>query len=110
MQSPSLRDLNLSSEELKEIAELLALKSGIKDYASMPEDRLLSAIISSKPAKKDKEPNFSKARIGKVEREFKKSKHKFSKSKRNEIRRKLYEIKSKTNLFTLGTKKTEKMN
>ena len=94
MQSPSLRDLNLSSEELKEIAELLALKSGIKDYASMPEDRLLSAIISSKPAKKDKD----------------KSKHKFSKSKRNEIRRKLYEIKSKTNLFTLGTKKTEKMN
>ena len=74
----------------------------------MPEDRLLSAIISSKPAKKGKKPNFSKARIGKIEREFKKLKHKFSKKKRNEIRRNLYEIKNKKNLFTLGTEKTEK--
>ena len=31
MQSPSLRDLNLSSEELKGIAQLLARKRGIKD-------------------------------------------------------------------------------
>ena len=38
MQSPSLRDLNLSSEELKD--------------ENMPEDRLLSALISSKPVKK----------------------------------------------------------
>ena len=108
MQSPSLRDLNLSSEELKGIAQLLARKRGIKDYESMPEDRLLNALILSKPVKKDKKPKFSKARIGKIEREFKKLKHKFSKSKRNEIKRNLYEIKNKTNLFTLGIKKTEK--
>ena len=38
MQSPSLRDLNLSSEELKEIAQFFAQKRGIKDYESMPED------------------------------------------------------------------------
>ena len=43
-----------------------------------------------------------------MEREFKKSKHKFSKTKRNEIRRNLYEIKNKRNLFTLGTENTEK--
>ena len=60
MQSTSLRVLNLSSEELKEIAELLARKRGIKDYESMSEDRLLNALILSKPAKKEKKPNFSK--------------------------------------------------
>ena len=38
MQSPSLRDLNLSSDKLKEIAQLLARKKGIKDYERMSED------------------------------------------------------------------------
>ena len=38
MLNPSLKDLNLSSEELKEIAKLLARKRGIKGYKSMPED------------------------------------------------------------------------
>ena len=110
MQSPSLRDHQnhyLSSEKLKEIAQLLARKRGIKDYESMPEDRLLNALILSRPLKKDKKTDFSKARIGEIEREFKKLKHKFSKSKRNEIRRNLSEIKNKKNLFTLGTGKIE---
>ena len=53
----------------------------------MSEDRLLNALILSKPAKKDKKPNFSEKRIGRMEREFKKSKYKFSKTKRNEITR-----------------------
>ena len=108
MQSPSLRDLNLSSEELKEIAQFFAQKRGIKDYESMPEDRLLNALISSKPIKRDKKSNFSKERTGKIKKEFKNSKHKFPKSKRNEIRRNLYEIKNKKNIFTLGIEKTEK--
>ena len=38
MQSPSLRDLNLSSEELKKIAKLLARKRGLKGYENMPKD------------------------------------------------------------------------
>ena len=50
MLNPSLKDLYLSSEELKKIAKLLARKRGIKGYKSMPEDKLLSALISSKPA------------------------------------------------------------
>ena len=37
----SLKDLELSSEELKEIAKLLAQERGIKDYKSMSEDVLL---------------------------------------------------------------------
>ena len=79
MKSLSLRDLNLSSEELKEIAQLLARKRGIKCYESMLEDRLLNAIISSKSAKKSEKSKFSKARIGEIEREFNKLRHKFSK-------------------------------
>ena len=54
MKSVSLEDLSLSPEESKEIVELLARKRGIKDYESMSEDRLLDAIISSKPVRKDK--------------------------------------------------------
>ena len=39
--------LESSSEELKEIATLLAKKRNIKDYKSMSEDRLLSALKES---------------------------------------------------------------
>ena len=82
MINPSLQDLNLSSKELKEIAKLLPRKRGIKGYKSMPEDRLLSALFSSK----------SVARIKKIRKEFNESWHKFFKSKINEIRTNLYEI------------------
>ena len=61
----------------------------------MSENRLLSAIISSKPVKSEKPKiNFSKVRIEKITKEFNDSKHNFSKSKINEIRRNLYEIKN----------------
>ena len=40
MLNPSLKDLNPSSEELKEIAKLLAKKGGIKGYKSMSKDAL----------------------------------------------------------------------
>ena len=54
MINPSLRDLGLSSEELKKIAKLLAEERGIKGYKSMYEVELLSALILSKPVKKVK--------------------------------------------------------
>ena len=54
MLNPSLKDLDPSSEELKEIAKLLAQERGIKGYKNMSEDELLSALISSKPVKKVK--------------------------------------------------------
>ena len=54
MLNPSLKDLNPSSEELKEIAKLLAEKRSIKGYKGMSGDLLLSALISSKPVKKVK--------------------------------------------------------
>ena len=49
-----LKDLDLSLEELKEIAKLLARKRGTKGYKNMSEDKLLSALISSKPVKRMK--------------------------------------------------------
>ena len=44
----SLKDLELSLEELKAIPKI----RGIKGYKSMSEDDILSALNSSKPAKK----------------------------------------------------------
>ena len=108
MRSVSLKDLGLSSEESNEIVELLARKRGIKDYESTSSDRLLNALISSIPVRKGEIPKISKVRIGKVEREFKKLNHKLSKPIRDEIRRNLYEMKNRKNLFTLGIKKAEK--
>ena len=62
--SNSLEDLGLSLEYLKAVAKV----RGIKDYESMSEGELLSAITPSKKAKKAKKgknpkKDFSKARI-----------------------------------------------
>ena len=48
MKRLSLKDLNPSPEEFKNIAKLLAQKRGIKDYESMSNDKLLSALKGSK--------------------------------------------------------------
>ena len=54
MPNLSLKDLYPSSKELEEIVKLLAEKRRIKVYKSMFEDRLLSALTSSKSATKKK--------------------------------------------------------
>ena len=98
MRSLSLRDLSLSSEELKEIAKLLAQKRGIKDYESMSKDKLLSALKASQ--------SKNKTRAEKIREEIKKLQHEFSKSEIKEIKKYLYEIESKRSLST--SKKTKK--
>ena len=67
MLNPTLKDLNLSSEELKKIAKLLAEERGIKGYESMPEYDLLSALKAS-----ESEKNFDKTRIKKIREKRKK--------------------------------------
>ena len=76
----------------------------------MSEDRLLSALISSKSVKKSKNSKitFSKARIEKIRKEFNESLHKFSKSKINEIRRNLYEKENENNFFAPKIKEIER--
>ena len=48
--SNSLKDLGLSLEDLKAVAKV----RGVKDYESMSEGELLSAITPSKKSKKSK--------------------------------------------------------
>ena len=88
--SNSLKDVGLSSVELKAIAKI----RGIKVYKSMSKGELLSALTPSKQAKKGQKPktSFSKSRIEKIRKEFNESRYKFSKLKIKEIRKTLYEI------------------
>ena len=62
--SNPLKDLRLSLEELKAVAEI----RGIKGYKSMAKDELLSALTPSEPVKKGEKPkaSFSKARTEKI--------------------------------------------
>ena len=104
-----MKDLNLSSQKLKEIVELLAQKRGIKGYESMPEDAIKCSYFI-KTSKKSEKPkiNFSKPGIEKIRKEFNESRQKFSKSNISKIRRNLYEIKNKKILFALRMEKIEK--
>ena len=115
MSSP-LKDLELSSEELKEeIATLLAKKRNIKGYKSMSEDEVLGAIILSKPVRKgeknlidtNSKTNVFKARTEKIRKEFNESRYRFSKLRINEIRRNIYEIENEKNLFASKIKEIE---
>ena len=92
--SNPLKDLELSSEELKATVKI----RGIKGYKSMSEDELLRSLTPSKPVKKGKKPKTnSKARIEKIRKDFNGSRYKFSKLKIKEIRKNLYEIENEKN-------------
>ena len=62
MTTPSLKNLNLSPEELNKITKLLAKERGIKGYESMPEDKLLSVLKASE--------SENKTRIEKIRKTF----------------------------------------
>ena len=98
MKRVSLKDITLSPEESKDIAELLAQKRGIKDYENMFNDKLLDALKVSE--------NENKTRIEKIREEIKKLQHKFSRQELKEIKKNLYEIENKKGLS--ASKKTKK--
>ena len=80
MKRLSLKDLNPSPEELKDIAQLLAPKRGIKDYENMSNDKLLSALKASE--------NKNKRRIDEIREETKKLDHKISRQELKKIKKK----------------------
>ena len=77
MKRVSLKDLTLSPEESKDIAELLAHKESIKDYENMSNDKLLGALKASE--------NKNKTSIEKRREEIKNLQHKFSRQELKEI-------------------------
>ena len=93
-----LKGIILSPGELKDIAKLLAQKRGIKDYEDMSNDKLLSALKTSK--------NENKTRIYKIRQEIKELDHKLSRQELKEIKKNLHEIENKKG--RLESKKTKK--
>ena len=99
--------LNLSLKEFKALAKC----RGSRDYKSMSEDKLLSALKESESLNEneknfdDRKPKiiFSKPRIEKI----RKLRYRFSKSKINEIRKNFYEIENKKNLLAPKIKEIE---
>ena len=99
------RDLPKASKiqkntKIQNFFKAIAKIRGSKDYKSMSEDGILSALKDS-DSLKESEKNFddtktkiifSKPRTEKIRKEFNESRHKFSKSKINDIRRNLHEI------------------
>ena len=75
MKHLSLKDLLLSPEESKDIAELLAQKRGIRYYENISNDKLLRALKASE--------NKNKTRIEKIREEIKK----FSRQELKEIKK-----------------------
>ena len=80
--------------------KLIAENRGIKGYDSMPKDELLSALKASE---------LLKERVEEIREKRKELSNKFSKSKINEIKRNLYEIENKRNLFAPKLKEIEKV-
>ena len=98
MKSLSLKNLFLSSEESRDLAEFLAQKRGITDYGNMSNDELSRALKASE--------NKNKARIDEIREEIKELGHKLSGQELKEIKKNLYEIENKKG--RLESKKTKK--
>ena len=104
--------VNLSLNELKLTAKFRV----IKDYESMSEDKLLSALNASESLKESENNSdetkpkiiFFKSKIEEISKKFNELRHEFSKSKINKIRRNLYEIENKKNNSSPKIKKIEK--
>ena len=93
-----LKNLFLSSEELRDLAEFLAQKRVIIGYGNIANDELSRALKASE--------NKDNTRIEKIREEIKKLPHKFSRQELKKIKKNLYEIENKKGRLEL--KKTKK--
>ena len=96
MNSTLLKNLFLSSEESRDLAEVLAQKRGIIDYGNMSNDELSRTLKASE--------NKNKTRIHEIREEIKELGHKLSRQELKEIKKNLYENKK----GRLKSKKTKK--
>ena len=94
MNSTPLKNVFLSPEESRDLAEFLAQKRGITDYGNMSHDELSRVLKVSE--------NKNKTRIDEIREEIKELGHK----KLKEIKKNLYEIENKKG--RLKSKKTQK--
>ena len=78
--------LNLSLNELKQIAKMRC----IKGYKNMSKESLLNTLNESESAK-----GLDDAKIEKIKKDFNKLRNRFLKPKIKEIRKNLYEVKNK---------------
>ena len=93
-----LRNLFLSSEESRDLAELLAEKRGIEGYENISNDELSRAVRVSE--------NKHYVRIEKIREKIEKLSHKFSRHELKNIKKNLYETENKKG--RLESKKTKK--
>ena len=98
MNSTLLKNLFLSPEESRDLAEFLAQKRGIIDYGNMSNDELSRALKESK--------NKNKTRLDEIREEIEELGHKLSRKELKEIKENLYEIENKKS--RLKSKKTKK--
>ena len=87
MEDIILKDLNLSSEESRDIIEFIAKKRNIKNYKRKSSNELLRAIKEN-----NQQQSKNKKRIDIMREDLKESSYKFSKSELKEIKKRLYNI------------------
>ena len=97
MNSTLLKNLFLSPEESRNLAEFLAQKRVITDSGNMTNDELSSTLKASE--------NKNKTRIDEIREEIKELGHKLSKKELKEIEKNLYVIENKKG--RLKSKKTK---
>ena len=102
MDNLNLKDLKLSKEDSRDIIELPARKTNIKNYKRKSNDKLLLAIKENKALKQQPK---NKKRIDSIREDLKNLSYKLSKSELKEIKNNLHNI-EKTKKF--DSKKTNK--
>ena len=96
MANIKLGDLYLSKEESKDIIELLAKKTNIKNYKSKSSDRLYNIF---------KKQSKNKKRIDDIREELENPKYNISKGESKDIKRNLYNIEKQRKISLKNTSK-----